>query len=435
MIGDAARRLGRAVLFIHQQDPVVSQAPVRARLETVFLAGRAMDFAARLREHGNALSAGRAKEYAALAGIGPHELAQLVLPALAKCDVIGFSLVDNELASIDEYVGVSASVVVQASNVLEALNPSLQERALLHSVEIASWAPLTESRHLEQLSKRGFDDETAGAALVLAEAAGINKRVSSPELRERVIYNPYVWGTGLIEIAGFLRSLPPNERDVLLGICEQAFDRPGLALPSLAGSPSVVTAARKVGLIQAATVKSSAQPLGSQTYVFSPLFAKQDDGLVTSEALHRRKLFVAHIMFGHEKAKADRGKIRDPLVLIQALLNRGQVGPATNIRTDYHLLEAAGIVEVEEVGGGRALLKLTQREIVEGGLAWLKKTMPSSAGTDVVPNLIRSPGQFLTPEGDRVALPDQGAADEVMRAAVLRLREEVRSATRLDSPL
>ena len=55
-ISDRDRRLGRAVLFVHQQDGLVADRLVRAEFETLFLAGRAMDFAARLREHGQDLT-------------------------------------------------------------------------------------------------------------------------------------------------------------------------------------------------------------------------------------------------------------------------------------------------------------------------------------------------------------------------------------------
>src|SRR6266536_2220233 len=434
-ISDRDRRLGRAVLFVHQQDGLVADRLVRAELETLFLAGRAMDFAARLREHGQHLTPALAIHYAKLAAIGLGELGIRVLPVLKAVGVVDFAIRDGKLPWIEEYVGLSAPVVAQTLAVLEALDPSEAERAVLHSVEVASWAPLTEAQHLEQIARRGFADSTASGGLRLAKAAGVNKRVHSSELGEDVVFNPYVWGSNQIPIARFLRSLPPGERDALLGICEQASDRPGLALPALAGfSPAVVASARKVGLVQAATVKSSANPITSQTYVFSPLLEDKDNLLATTEALHQRKLFVAHILFGHEKALAGRGVVRDPVVLVEALLRKGWVGPASNIETDYHLLEAAGIVQVEEVGGGQALLKLVKREIVEGGLGWLHQTV-TGGGADALPKLLRAPGDFVTPERDRAGLPDDDAAAELARATVLRLREEVQRATRLDSPL
>lgn len=427
------RRLGRAIVFVHEHDAGEIPQNVAVEIEAVLSAGRAMDFAARLKDFGSArLTHAVVTDFAKQAGLGQQALLQVVLPALKAADVIDYATVDGRISGLEEFVGVTGALVAQAVKVMQVLNPSPAELALLHSVEIASWAPLTESQHLEQLGKRGFDDATAAHGYRLARAVGVNKRVLSQDLREYVVFNPYVWGTEQITIAKFLRGLPSAERDVMLGICEQASDRPGLALPLLAGNPKVVNSARKVGLLQAAKVKSTAGGASAQTYVFSPLLETEDDKLLTTEALHQRKQFVAHILFGHEKARAGGGRISDPVVLVRSLVSRGYVGPATNISTDYHLLEAQGIVTVDGPPGGRAFLRMVKPEIVKDALNWLERTTAGSTGGTDSPKLLRSPGAFVTPEQDRSALGDQGAADEVTRAMLLRLREEVQSATRQD---
>ena len=368
-----------------------------------------------------------------MAGIGPRSLLTNILPALKNADIVDYTVEDSALSGVEEYVGVTGTLVEQAYRVLTELSPTAAELALLHSVELASWAPLTESQHLNQLVRRGFADSITSHGYHLALSAGVNARVASTDLGEDVVFNPYVWGSGQISIAKFLRSLPSAERDVMLRLCEQASDRPGLALPALQASPQVLTSARKVGLIQATTVKSSAAGGSSQTYVFSPLLETEDDRALTTEALHQRKMFVAHILFGFEKAKFGRGRISHPTVLVRRLHQRGVVGPATNIGTDYHLLEAQGIVSVESRDDDRAFLRMVKPEIVRDGLDWLERTGGSETDSVVSPKLLRSPSQFVTPEQDRASLSDQGATDEVARAIVLRLREEVQSATRQDA--
>lgn len=421
------------MVFVHEHDTGQIPQPVAVEIEALLTAGKAMDFAARLKSFPSSqLTPAVVTEFAKQAGLGRQALTQVVLPALKGADVIGYTTRNGELAGMEEFVGVTGSLIVQALRVLDALNPTTVELALLHSVEIASWAPLIESQHLEQITKRGFDDKTAKQGYRLARSIGVNKSVRATELNEYVVFNPYVWGTEQIIIAKFLRGLPSSERDVMLGICEQASDRPGLALPSLAGNPQAVNSARKVGLLQVATVKSTASGASAQTYVFSPLLESEDDKLLTTEALHQRKQFVAHVLFGHEKAKAGLGRIVDPVVLVRALVDRGEVGPATNIGTDYHLLEAQGIVTVDGPPGGRAFLRMVKPEIVKDGLDWLERTTSGSTGGSDSPKLLQSPGTFISPEQDRHAIGDQGAADEVTRSMLLRLREEVQSATRQD---
>lgn len=428
------RRLGRAVTFVHMADNSGIPQGAAVEIESLLLAGKAMDFAARLKDFKvNQLTPAVVKEFAEATGIGAISLMNNILPVLKRADVVDYTVRDAALAGLEEYVGVTGTLVEQTYRVLAKLAPTVVELALLHSVELASWAPLTESQHLQQLTRRGFEDATARHGYRLALSVGVNKRVQSSELREDVVFNPYVWGSRQVSIAKFLRSLPSAERDVMLGLCEQASDRPGLALPELQTSPRVLTSARKVGLVQTATVKSSATSGGSQTYVFSPLLEAEDDRAHTTEALHQRKMFVAHILFGAEKAKSGLGRISHPTTLVRSLYRKGLVGPATNISTDYHLLEAQGIVAVEPAYGDRAYLRMVKPEIVRDGLDWLERTGGVGTGGAVSPKLLRTPSRFITPEQDRVALGDQKATDEVAHAAVLRLREELQRATRQDT--
>ena len=432
--GATRRRLGRAVLFILQQEPVITDNVVRADIDTLLLAGRAMDFASRLQGYGQSATPELARRYARPAGVSDRELRQRILPVLKQADVIDYDVsADGALRHIQELVGITGTVIEQTFRVLDALVPSAAELGVLHSVEIASWAPLTESQHLDQVTRRGLPDRAARDGLRLALAIGINRRLVSSALNENVIFNPYVWGSRQVEIASWLRNLPPAERDALLGIFEQTSARPGIALDQITASSAIMAGARKVGLVQAATVKSSSGSR-SRTYVFSPLIQATDDVASTTEAFHLRKLFVAHILFGQEAA-ARFGRIDQPTVLVQSLLNRGQVGPATSIATDYHLLEASGVVRVEQIeGSDKGVLHLIKREIVQAGLEWLNAGLGGipAAGPDA-DSRRRIPGTFVTPERDRAALPDDAATNEIMVSAVLDLREELQRAARSDS--
>lgn len=430
------RRLGRAVLFLQQQAPTVTNNVVRADIATLILAGQAMDFASRMHGYGRMTSAKAIRQFARLSGIAESSLNFQVLPVLKQANVIDYTVgSDGAVTSIEEFVGVSGTVIQQTFRVLGHFKPSEEELALLHSVEIASWAPLTKTQHLDQIVNLGFSDEIASQGFNLSLATSINQKVFSSALNEDVIFNPHVWGTGQIQIASFLRNLPPGERDALLSICEQATTQPGSTLDTVGGNSSIVRSARKVGLIQAGTVKSSASgtPL-QQTYVFSPLIQTADDQSTTTEALHLRKLFLAHILFGREKAMLGKGRINDPVVLVSKLLNAGSVGPATNIGTDYHLLESHGVVRVEELPNGRAFLKLIKEEIVRDGLDWLEASVGNIPGGASSLKMENVPGLFVSPEGDRSKLADDGVSDEITTATILELRKEVQRAVRNETP-
>ncbi|MGX1484221.1 hypothetical protein RKD45_003297 [Streptomyces griseus] len=433
------RRLGRAVLFLQQQAPLITNNVVRADIETLLLTGSAMDLAARLKGFGRIDRPELVRQFARQSGVPERQLHSQVLPVLKQADVIDYKVdIDGGLTHLEEFVGVTGNVIAQTFRVLDKLGPTNAELALLHSIEIASWAPLTQAQHLDQITRRGLKESEALEGLKYSLAVSINQRISSTDLNEQVVFNPHVWGTSQVSIAKFLRDLPPNERDALLGICEGATKRPGSTIERLGGDASIVKSARKVGLIQAATVKSSTGGRNlSQTYVFSPLIQTEDDQATTTEALHFRKLFLAHILFGKEKAQAGYGRIVSPVALVSKLLRTGAVGPATNIGTDYHMLEAAGVVQVQESSGGRAFLKLIKEDIVRDGLDWLNASLgntPSGAGSADVLKLENVPGTFVNPERDRATLSDDGASHEILSSAVLELRKEAQRAVTHQSP-
>jgi hypothetical protein len=396
-----------------------------------------MDFAARLRDHGLNLTPAMAKQFACLGGINQVDLRLVILPALKAVNVVDYSVRDGELVAIQDYVGVTAPILDQIVAILDHLGPSRTERCLLQSVEMATWAPLTQRQHLDYLIANGYMEEDAHQAVALSLSIGLNKRAPAPRLGDDIIYSPYVWGTNVVDIAAFLRSLPPNERDVLLNMCQTASLRPGLALPQMQSfDQSVILSARKVGLLQAATVVSTTDPGARQTYIFSPLLESEDNRRRTTEALHERKLFIAHILFGHEKAQLAGGRIRDPRLLVKALLQRGRVGPASNIGRDYPLLEASGIVRVEQTPSG-PWLAMVKEEIVSDGLQLLERTLgpahpeaPSAAPLA----LLRTPGRFISPKTDRHTISEDAATMEVLNATIQRLREEAQRAARHENP-
>lgn len=433
-------RLGRALFYVHQQTQVITDPVVKAKLGQLIAAGQAMGYAVTLKDH-KLLTGAMAVEFAAQAGIGQQRLLTEVLPKLKQADLITYTLdpATASVTTIEEFVGLSGRVIDQAMKVTQIYLPTEVELAVLHCTELASWAPMTLGQHAEQLHNRGFNDSVVEEAMKLTFAAGVNQRVKSPDLREYVIYNPNVWSAHHISIAAFLKNLPPAERDSLLGLCQQAANSPGLALPSYSGfQPGMLSSARKVGLVQAATVRSSVAN-GQQTYVFSPMLESEDDKLQTTEVLHQRKMFVAHILYGHEKSLAGRGRILDPRVLVRALLRNGTVGPASNIASDYHLLEANGIIAVRpaDESPGRAYLDLVKREIVKGGLGWIEASYSNGSGDGADLSSLKPPTYWTSPEADRFHMPDTGAAMEIAESTILRLREarkEAASAARHDAP-
>jgi hypothetical protein len=67
-------------------------------------------------------------------------------------------------------------------------------------------------------------------------------------LNEDVLYSPYVWSTGALNIAQFFNNLPANEREMLMGVSQRALQRPGISEDTLGVSENLLRGARRVGL-------------------------------------------------------------------------------------------------------------------------------------------------------------------------------------------
>jgi hypothetical protein len=160
---DEAKRLGRAIAFVHQHDHKIIDPLIRADIE-VLLTGKAMDLAARLKGHERlvVLTHELVLRYARYAGLGQLELINTVLPALKTAGLIDYKMDGaGRINQLEEYVGVSASVTEQTVTLLNVLSPQRSDLAFLHSVEVGAIAPLTQSQHLDEVIKRGFTDQEA----------------------------------------------------------------------------------------------------------------------------------------------------------------------------------------------------------------------------------------------------------------------------------
>lgn len=415
---------GRAVirLYHHARTLPVSQTIM---LGAAIKAGRFMDFAERIRRRGSELSHNQIMVFANLVGLDESDLRFVVLRTLKHAGVLDYSIIAGQI-SIDEYVGVSAPLLKQVTLTWEALEPSVMERCALESIELATAAPLCETDHYAALEMMGFSDETRTDALTALRAIDMVQRVLPSSSNEPIIYNEYVWGSDIVPVARFLASLPTNEREILTSLSSHAIEQPGISLSQFHNiGTRLISAARKVGFLDATRVvtRNGKEIL----FAFSPTL---ESGLpiTSTDVLHERKLFVAHILFGHRNASNTTGRIRDPLVLVRALLRNGEVGPASAINSDYPLLESHGIVKVKSSPiSGRAYLSLVKRDVVEESLPLLEAALGDSAETNENQsiNSLWLPGSFRGPEDDRRNLNFPSDAEaELFKGAIKKLREE-----------
>jgi hypothetical protein len=334
--------------------------------------------------------------------------------------------VSGDVLEVEEQIGVAAPVLEQCAAVWERLSPTPVEQCALESADHATFVPLTLSDHRAVLEVAGYPAELHDPALQALEAVGMVRRHYARSLKDDIIYSPYVWGTEAVNVAAFMRGLPPNEREVLGGLARTAAERPGAPVPGLGSNQRLVDGARKVGLIDATRVLTTEG--NERSFAFSPALEKQL-AIGSTDVLHERKLFVAHILYGHLYGYPWTGKIETPIALVRALINKGTVGPTTSIRSDYPLLEARGIVKVKEIpGSSLGYLTLVKEDVAGDSLELLRLALGKDEDGDGMQGAasLWLPGSFTSPEWDRRRLsePTGTAEAEVLGSAIEQLREE-----------
>jgi hypothetical protein len=429
---------GRMVirLYLHAKEFPANEATsfVGAALK----AGRCMDFGARIRRRGAELTRDQILEFARLVGLDQSDLLFWALPTMAKADVLAYKSDSGGVSALEEYVGVTGPFLEQVAAVFHQLSPRREELCALESVGLASYAPLTLRDHQSALSAAGYPESMQARVIAALDALQLLKRSPSQELREDIVYAEYVWGDSAVKVAALLRKLPDAERRALTQISAEAMNHPGAPLSQFAGvDQGLLQEAERAGFIDAARVVTSTG--AKQHFAFSSALERQFAARGLTDALHERKLFVAHILFGHYFGFPGTGRIKDPLVLVRAFINRGVVGPASAITTDYPLLETHGIVTVRPSPQHphRSYLHIVKDDVVRESLELLEASLGGGAeptgigGKDPLRGLWL-PGSFAGPESvrltDRTLRAD--AAAEVMDFAIAELRKQAARTTR-----
>jgi hypothetical protein len=428
------RATGLAVLRAYVNLKETAPGPVFAFFDATWRAGRTMDLALRMRRHGS-LTYRAVEIFASLVALPPSDLNTWVLPTLQQLGIIDVGRAsDGSIILIEERVGVAEGVLEQCAAIWERLAPKPSEACAISSTDHATYAPLSQSDHQAILEQEGFPAELHEQAFQRMAAVGLLRREQSSVLGETVLWAPYVWGTEAIDIAAFLKKLPANERQALAGLSRQASDHPGIPIEKLSADAALVGAARHAGLLHATRVLAGDKERG---FAFPPGLEHRVGGGLT-DATHERKLFVAHILNGHMYGEPWTGRIEQPIALVRALIDRGSVGPTTAARRDYGLLEAAGIVRAEEVGGGRAMLHLVKQDVAEESLELLRLVLGADTGEAAATSVdaLWIPGTPIgSPERDRRMLPVPGEAEsEVIHSSVMELRKEIARKLRREEP-
>ena len=371
--------LGKNVIYINKHLHEFQSGPHSIFFDKTILCGDLARLMAQLRKQ-EAFSLKKFEIMATEIDINPYVAREVHLPIMEK---LGYIQVHRDnagnITKIEEYIPPKEEEIIKRTGELWigeqtdlniqslAKEPHEIEKLVVIALELCSQLPRYESELQNDLSTFGIKNEVFATALNLSEKLNILSIYKDPEAKEAVIASEYVFGEHAVKIRKAVDHLPKDIKQQILDVYEKISNNQGLPEKSLRNLRELIRQFGQIGLFEPVSIETAKGV--RETFLFTPRMwstLKRSAMDIYDEV----KLYIASIRFGQYFAEI---RIWDPVLLTEALLRDGIVGPATPIGTDYILLEKRGIVRiVESPIPGRYYMKLLKKDIVEIALDVLK---------------------------------------------------------------
>jgi hypothetical protein len=371
------------------------QGPERAALGQLEFAGNVLEISVRLRGSGVSTGA-RVRAIAADAGIPTRQLMRDVLPTLESLAWVETRLDGPTLVAVSEHIPPFAELIERADAVLAIAMPEPVELAVLAILDATTRMPLTEDTATDVAVSVASEQDTHRAIEYL-DALNLLERTISADDGVAVLYNPNIWSSDADFATAALRAEDGKAYDHLGGLIEEIAATPGLPQGSVQStSAEWIDFAVSQGLVQRSLVVTSEG--NERAFLFTPHMGRSafGDPIGIDPSGHVRQL-IGSMMYAKNYA---RFKLRGPHRFLQRMIQDGEAGDASSIRTDYPMLEKAGIVRVEE-GRKYHKLVLLQSDVAEQALTYLQSgggtTADSASG-------LRDQRSYVQPEQERARI-------------------------------
>ncbi len=389
-------------------------------------AGRLGLFASSIRSETSA-SITRIRFLAAQEGIGFHDLATELLPWLEKaglCQLLRDST--GDISEVTSLVLAYHDLLVAVSDFYNSRNPSNEDRGCLLVLAQASELPTPESIVRQTIAKE-YGEEAAQTALQLAKTYRIV--ASSGGNNDPLLYAPRVWAELHPRASQALAPLDRTDREVLLHLVSLVRHSQGypetlfMSEAEKNGAAHLVGMAVGIGLVNRTELYMADG--SKRAFLTTPHFYSDLSDEFGEDMCDRVKIFLDSIRNGQYYGSQATGRILDPQLLLRALLDRGRVGPATAIGTDYIVAEKSGIIRVQRSSvGRRAFLDLGQEDTVRKVLEIVSSGTVEPGTRKMDPNHMSDGRLFRSIEQGRAELGGvSGEVAELEHAIMTNLRE------------
>ena len=310
----------------------------------------------------------RIRFLAAQEGIGFHTLTTELLPWLEGAGLCQLKRdADGDIEEVTSLVLAYQDILSAVSDFYDSRNPSNEDQGCLIVLAQASELPTPESVIRQEVAST-FGEEVANTALQLVKIFSVV--ATSGSGNDPLLYASRVWAGLHKKAPQALSPLNQTDREVLLHLVNRVRQSQGYPETLLMHEASqndavhLVKMAIGIGLVNKTELYMADGT--KRAFLITPHFYSDLAGEFGEDMCDRVKIFLDSIRNGQYFGNRATGKILDPEVLLKALLNRGQVGPASAIATDYIVAEKSGIIRVQrQHGGERAYMELGQEDTVK----------------------------------------------------------------------
>lgn len=352
-----------------------SVSPTTAALGDLEFAGKVYEMAWRLR--GSPVSsAARVRAIGVEAKITPRELDKNVLPTL---QVLGWASInrtaDGQLDSLEAVIPPPSELIAAADQVLRVASPDAVQLAVLNILRATTLQPLERDAALQTAIE--FGEAPAEEALRHLVALNLVREIVADDGRSAV-FNPNVW-VGDAEVAlAALRVEDASVRDEVGALLEEVSAAPGIPeLNVLSTEQRWIDFAVAHGLIQRSVVQTSEGD--EKRFLFAPHLGRDAFGTAPGDVSGHVRQLVGSMIYA---ATFPNNKLYSPTLFIRRLIREGEAGNASEIGTDYPMLETAGIVRVVPgASTGKFRFQLLQVDVAEKAEKILKSRVePRNTG-------------------------------------------------------
>ncbi|MEU7881142.1 hypothetical protein [Microbispora bryophytorum] len=366
-------------------------SPEKAALGNVEFAGHALGMVVRLRGSGTS-SIARVVTLALDANISKRVLVKEVLPTLEALELV--ELIkdkEGEVVAVNDRIPPLEELPRIAESLLATVRPEPVEKAILKLLQETTRMPLTLHQAVE-VGAEVSDEEAANQAISYLKALHLCTSQRSDEGIE-VLYNPNIWSSDVDYSYAALQAEDGRVRAALSGLMEEVSNSAGLPQDEVTSAEKRwIDFAVAHGLIHRSLVQTST---GEQrAFLFTPHMGKNafDNPIGVDPSGHVRQL-IGSMVFAHKYAS---NRLWSPTRFLGSLIRHGEAGDATNIGTDYPMLETAGIVRVERATNYYKFV-LLQPDIAQEAVNYLEDAGTSSSRA----GLLRDQRRYYAPEKER----------------------------------